>query len=346
MAGYKVTALVKANKKEFRDDICFIGMAPCHSRLRRFARLPAIFFRALKIKADVYHLHNPDMIPVAFLLKLLGKKVVYDTHEDFSQRLLMRAWIPRLIRPALCSQITKSERLLSHLADATLVTQDHQLADFSNKTYLIRNAPHVTREIYSQVESYEENIVHDDGAFRLIYAGQITRPRGLFVMLDAMETLKQKGLSTRLWLLGEFKLPLRIEAQQHPAWELVDYLGVQRQEKVFAYMKSANLGLALLSDIGDHKTAYPNKVLEYAYWHLPFIASNFRLWQSMFANSVGIWIEPDNPDSLALQIEKLVTNPKSYQALKESFSDTKPTVEWKRESQKLITLYEQLLGNP
>jgi hypothetical protein len=54
-----------------------------NSRLKRFLKLPYVFYLSLVKNADIYHCHNPDSIPIALMLKAFGKNVVYDTHEDF-----------------------------------------------------------------------------------------------------------------------------------------------------------------------------------------------------------------------------------------------------------------------
>ena len=46
-----------------------------------------VLILSLMQRACIYHFHDPELIPVCLLLKLLGKKVVYDVHEDYSKSL-------------------------------------------------------------------------------------------------------------------------------------------------------------------------------------------------------------------------------------------------------------------
>ena len=49
-------------------------------RMVRFSKI--VISSALKIDADIYHLHDPELLRFAIKLKKLGKKVIFDSHEN------------------------------------------------------------------------------------------------------------------------------------------------------------------------------------------------------------------------------------------------------------------------
>ena len=53
---------------------------------------------ALKIDADVYHVHDPELMQLVGKMKRHGKKVVFDAHEDTQEQIMDKEWIPLILR--------------------------------------------------------------------------------------------------------------------------------------------------------------------------------------------------------------------------------------------------------
>ncbi len=342
--GFNVTAFMRTQPKVKTNSVEVLNVLRPGGRLHRLLSLPYLAFKALLYGADVYHLHNPDMVVVAFILKMFGKKVIYDTHEDYSKRLLLRSWIPDLLKKPLTMIVTRSEKLLSYIADATFVTQENQVKQFGRKAYLLRNAPYLTDELLTKIEELRVSIMNEHDVFRLVYIGGLSRHRGLFTMLDALEILNRNFL-VRLWLAGPDLEGCLEEAKCHPAWQFVDYLDVLRHENALAYISRADLGLAVLSDVGDHKAARPSKLFEYMAMGCPFVASDFRLWREFIEPyQAGWWIEPDDAKILT---DTIIEASISLDELKSRGNQGKEFISefnWKNESRILLDVYNKILN--
>ncbi len=73
-------------------------------RPKRMTHTAAQAFRAaLREDADVYHLHDFELLPVGLALRLAGRRVVYDAHEDLGRMLLAKPWLPRILRPLVAA---------------------------------------------------------------------------------------------------------------------------------------------------------------------------------------------------------------------------------------------------
>ncbi len=82
-AGYNVTLIGNHSVNEVIENIRIIALEPVNSRLRRMTfLLTRLLNKALEENYEIYHLHDPELIPIGVLLKLKGKKVIYDVHED------------------------------------------------------------------------------------------------------------------------------------------------------------------------------------------------------------------------------------------------------------------------
>ena len=86
LAGYEVVIIAQHDKEEIIDNIKIVPLPIPKNRLHRMIKTAWKLFKlALKEKADVYHFHDPELMPIGILLKPKGKKIVYDVHEDYEQ---------------------------------------------------------------------------------------------------------------------------------------------------------------------------------------------------------------------------------------------------------------------
>ena len=94
------------------DDVCIRDVGrPCGRLARMRHATRRVFDQAVAIDADIYHLHDPELIPAGLRLKRLGRTVIFDAHEDVPLQLLGKPYLPRLVRHALAAGFGTFERL-------------------------------------------------------------------------------------------------------------------------------------------------------------------------------------------------------------------------------------------
>src|SRR5262245_31681367 len=82
-AGYRVSIVAPHPRDEVVSGITIRAVPKFSSRLLRMVIATAYVYReALRQHADVYHFHNTELMPVGWLLKVQGKRVLYDVRED------------------------------------------------------------------------------------------------------------------------------------------------------------------------------------------------------------------------------------------------------------------------
>jgi glycosyltransferase involved in cell wall biosynthesis len=261
------------------------------NRLHRFAQLPLVGHRAWREGADVYHVHNPDTIPIAAALKARRKRVIYDTHEDFRTEILLRQWLPAIVRRPAAAVVAGMESAVSRVVDAVIVTQE-QLLERLPGAVVIGNPPIVDRAAGLAAAARREARSRRPGRSLVLgYVGGVSKDRGLLRMVDLVVAL-QRHLPTRLLLVGPAVNDDALErAQEHPGWTHVDYRGELAQEDAFAALADADLGMILFEDTASHRHIDPNKIYEYLALALPVVATDFAIWRQRFADTVvGLFV--------------------------------------------------------
>lgn len=304
--GYDVILVANSDVVQKVDGVTIIPVWKIgNNKYMRFLVLPFLFLQIIFLKGSVYHLHNPDTLIVAVLLKIFRRKVIYDTHEDFTKRLLSRQWIPKSVRSLVASFVGSLETSICKITDASIATQPDVALRIGNHCCVIENPPRMNEKIFRDVDRHLKNVPDKGCDFRLIYIGGVSLSRGVVDMVDAMPNIN-KYVDARLWLIGPESNKELSEVGFRAGFEYVDYLPIMPQELAFAYLVKSDVGLIYLHDVGGHSKIDPNKLYEYMSFRKPFVASNFEKWKDKVGYlNAGIFVDPGNASLLAQEIIKL-----------------------------------------
>jgi len=347
-AGYQVSLIARTPSPQTINGVKIIPpVGSSRFRLLRFLLLPAVGVQALLQNAEIYHLHNPDTLPIVILLRMFGKKVIYDTHEDFSKRILIKTWIPKLLRRPLAFIVSKSESLISTIATASIATQQDVVDRLNKHTLLLGNPPRANQELYARVSKLADSIDSPECQVRAIYIGHINQPRGLYEMVDALAIVNNTTVNNtthvRLWLIGPADKTDLDSASSRPGWKYVDYIPSMAQELAFAYVERADVGLVVIRDAGGYAAIDPNKLYEYMVFGKPFIASAFEGWMDKLADTDAGWfVKPDSADEIASILLEIAENGEVAVNKGAKGRDFIRHYNWETESQKLLELYREI----
>jgi len=311
-AGHNVHLIIQHTKTEEINGIHIHGLATFKSRFNRFLKGNWISFKkALRISADIYQLHDPELMPCGILLKLFRKKVIFDFHEFVYYQLESKEWMNQKwkikIIKALYSLI---ERIVISWFDALILAEDgykeyfnHFYKKFQYKFFFIRN--------YA-VLSFIDNFylpIPENSLKRIIYLGSISRDRGIKEVIMTLELIK---FPVKFILLGKWEDDDYFnECKILKGWEKVDYLGFKKLDVVYKILNTAYIGIVMLYPIKNYLTSLPVKAFEYLAMKKPMIMSNFSYWQDVFSNC-ALFANPRDPEDIAKKIQLLLSDKKLY----------------------------------
>jgi len=337
-AGYGVVLIAQHTKEETVDGVKIVPLPKAKHRFERMTKVVWKLFRlALKEKANVYHFHDPELILIGVGLKLLGKKVIYDVHEDVPKDILAKDWAGNfMIRKTISFIFDGLERFSSVFFDSVISATPDIAKKFNpTKTILLRNMP-----ILELIDTVKPASRKRDKSI-VIYAGGLSRVRGIKEIIQAMELVKAKA---ELWLLGKWKSEeFKKQCEILEGWEYTKYLGYKEIEHVYSYMKNANIGIVNFLPQPHNINSLPNKPFEYMACSVPIVMSNFPYWEEMF-KGCAIFCNSQEPRDIAKKIDFLLAHPQEAERIGRSGRQViLEKYNWENESKKLIKMYQDLL---
>lgn len=340
-AGHDVTLIAQHEKDEVVDGVKIIALPKPRNRVARMLCLTWRTFRlARKERAAIYHFHDPELIPVGFFLKLQGRRVIYDVHEDVSKQILSKEWILKSLRRLVAGAVRLAERLAAWAFDGIVAATPAIARCFpAGKTVIVQNFPLLNELVVPDTIPYQNRPA------KIIYVGGITAIRGIREMVQAM-SLVPETLNARLILVGAFSPPsFEAEVRTLPGWERVEYVGWQDRASVARLLGEARVGLVLFHPEPNHVEAQPNKLFEYMSAGLPVIASDFPLWREIVEKEgCGLLVDPLNPAAIALAIGWIFEHAEEAEAMgRRGEKAIFDQYNWDTEAAKLISLYRRLI---
>ncbi len=339
-AGYDVILIVQNEKSEVVDGVNIITLPRPRTRfVRMFGLTWRAFFMARRERADIYHFHDPELIPVGLLLKLQGKRLIYDVHEDLPKQILNKDWIPRPLRKLVAGAARLAEELAAWAFDGIVVaTQAIAKRFLASKTVIVQNFP-IPNELVVL-----NSIPYQSRSAKIIYVGGITAIRGIREMVQAISLLPESS-NASLVLVGEFSpQALEVEMRSLSGWKRVKFIGWQDRPSLGRLLGEARAGLVVLHPRLNYLEAWPVKLFEYMSVGLPVIASDFPLWREIVEGErCGLVVNPLDPRAIAEAIQYLLSHPEEAEEMgKRGQQAVKERYNWDIEKEKLLSLYRKL----
>lgn len=345
-AGYQVSFVVKAKDAQSVGCTTQKGVqviqvpVDSSSRLKRMLfGAKAVYQKALEVDADIYEFHDPELLPYGLKLAKKGKKVIFDSHEDYPTQIMEKEWIPAFLRRMISSAYRAYETHVVKQLDAVLFPcTKNGINIFENRAkrvVILSNAVMLEEMTAPQQEVQKSGDT-------ICCTGSLTYQRGITHLIRAAH---QAGV--KLILAGQYSSEeYRRELEAMPEYSCVEYLGyIGRQELAQVYARSS-IGMSTILNVGQYASLdnFPTKVYEYMAAGLPVIVSDYPFMRrSVQQDDFGMAVDPDDVQAVAQAIRTILSDPQRAQQMGENGRQAVlQKYNWDIELKKLLELYGSL----
>jgi glycosyltransferase involved in cell wall biosynthesis len=340
-AGYHVTMIGPSESSDEIENVQVVGVPVANSRLRRMTRTVWHVLKAAFVsRAMICHFHDPELIPIGILLKLGGRRVIYDVHEDYPRDMFYKYWVPSIFKGLLATCTAVVEMVAGRLFDGVVAATPTIAARFpSAKTITLCNYPLLNEFSSLPMAAYA------DRPLQVCYVGGLSGTRGVFDMVRAA-ALVQGGAAQCLQLAGAFETQEEAaNSRAEPGWARVGYFGWLDRSGIGRLIGGARAGLVVLHPEPSYLTSYPIKLFEYMSAGIPVIASDFPLWRRIIDGAgCGILVEPRDPQAIAAAIQWVFEHPRDAEEMgRRGREAVMQTYNWEQEAVQLLALYRELV---
>ena len=366
-AGYEVSLIAPAphgSPAAGRDRRLPITLVLLRLPSHRLARMTVgslrILSAALRRRAAVYHFHDPELLPVGLVLKLLGARVLYDVHEDYPEQILSKYYLPGVMRAGIARLFGLLEKVVAGSLDGVVAATDAIAGKFRHaRTVAVRNYPKA-RDMTRNMTDFEGHNPIPLGnrdcvprsvpspsrrPFRLVHlAGTLTEERGITNLVRAMERL---GDGYELILAGKF-VPegYQTSVSALPGYRRTRHLGLIPHARVWDVYGACDAGVVTLLPLPRYRVSLPVKMFEFMAAGLPVVASDFPLFGEIVErNRCGICVDPTRPEAIAAAVRRLAADrDAAIEMGRRGRAAVLERYNWDNEARGLLAVYRAVAG--
>ena len=259
--------------------------------------------------ADLYIFHDPGLLYCAVKLRKKGKKVLFDSHENYEEklktRLVARFPFVKPFRKVLAKTWWMFENHCIESLSGSICADRTVQEKYGSNSYLLPNMP--SNRFFNNLPERTVN----DGIFRIIYVGTMSWDRGIAETIEAIKICNHKNIEFHI--IGDTqdeKLKNLIENSKQTIWHgRVPWMDLKN------YLINADLGTVLLQPTEGYMYCHGENIVklwEYMSIGLPVLLSDFPNLKKLNKElKFGKTVRPDHPKAIAKAIDWMIDHPKA-----------------------------------
>lgn len=312
---------------------------------KRFISSREAYKTALNIEADIFHFHDSYLLPWMLLLSFKGRRVIYDVHENYAERILALSF-PNWVKFTLAKFWSFFE-LFCASKFAGVVTTTQSMQEIFQKT----NTPKIVVSNSIYLSALSDLIVNvDKKPFTIYTSGSHSAKRNCMQTVEALPLILKKIPKAKLIFAGsyypeEYKVSLRLRAKElgiDDKVETEDLLSYKENLKRTAQME---VGCVFYENNINNRVTVPNRLFEYMYAGVAVIGESFCEVKKVIEDSqCGVVVDSSDPESIADGVIRLFSD---IQTLRKMQSNARrriiSTYAYEHELEKIISFYNSIV---
>jgi len=298
-----------------------------------------LFFFLLFTKFDVAHSNDLDtLLPNYLASKIKRKKLVYDTHEYFTE-------VPELQNSPLKKNIWEFVEKLIFPNLKYVFTVNESIAEIYQNKYkvpvkVIRNVP--VKKIDLDAVNLEFPIELNNKKYIILQGAGINIDRGAEELIESMLYVD----NAILLIIGDGDvLPkLKEYVKNNELTNKVYFLPKQPYKVLMQYTKGASIGITLDKDTNlNYQLSLPNKIFDYIRAGIPILASPLVETKRIFNEfEIGCLIKNHSAEEIASKINYMISSDAPRELWKNNLQQLSKNINWETESKVLIETYIEI----
>jgi glycosyltransferase involved in cell wall biosynthesis len=302
-----------------------------------------LFFILLFKKTDIFLANDLDTLLPNFLVgKFKGKKIVYDSHEYFTEqeevqnrKFVKKIWtkLEQFIFPKLKNVYTVNESI------AKIYTEKYNVS-----VKVVRNMPMLTPQLLTVFDTLQPYL-HEwkDKTILLTQGTGMNANRGIEELILSMKQLP--GQFVLLIVGGGLVIEeLKLLVVKENLAEKIHFTGQLIPDELKLLTSQCFCGFSLDKPTClNYYYSLPNKLFDYIAANIPVIGSNMPEVANVIEKyKVGLVLSEVTPTAIAQQVGELYNNTELYNECKKNTITATGVLNWNTDAEILIQLFKQL----
>ena len=192
--------MIACDGQQTSESVHLIKVKEEGGRFKRiFLRAYDVYRMARNVKADIYHFHDPELLPYGLIIKITTRaKVIYDSHECYPEDLQNKEWLPKYLRMPVAKIYKFIEDIGARNFDMVVAATPYIHKRFEGVAKKI-----VTVNNYPRLQEFETKSDTNTSITRVgvCYVGAISEIRGILPFLDSLTNVEP---AVKVYVAGTF----------------------------------------------------------------------------------------------------------------------------------------------